>query len=32
MKEFPEDAFDSFGLVIFDECHHQGAEFFQSII
>ena len=30
MKEYPEDTFDSFGLVIFDECHHLGAEVFSK--
>ena len=29
MKEYPEDTFNSFGLAIFDECHHLGAEVFQ---
>ena len=29
MKEYPEDTFSSFGLAIFDECHHLGAEVFQ---
>jgi len=28
MKEYDEDTFDSFGLAIFDECHHLGAEVF----
>ena len=28
MKEYPEGTFDSFGLAIFDECHHLGAEVF----
>ena len=28
MKEYPEDTFESFGLAIFDECHHLGAEVF----
>lgn len=32
MKEYPEDAFDSFGLVIFDECHHLGAEVFSRAL
>ena len=33
MKEFPEDAFDSFGSVIFDECHHlKVLKFFKSIV
>ncbi len=27
-KEYPEDTFKSFGLAIFDECHHLGAEIF----
>ena len=30
MKEYPEDTFKSFGLVIFDECHHLGAEVFSK--
>ena len=28
MKEYPPGTFDSFGLTIFDECHHLGAEVF----
>ena len=28
MKEYDEGIFDSFGLAIFDECHHLGAEVF----
>ena len=28
MKEFPQNAFESFGLTVFDECHHMGAEVF----
>ena len=31
MKEYPEGTFDSFGLAIFDECHHLGAEKFLNI-
>ena len=32
MKEYNEGIFDSFGLAIFDECHHLGAEvFFKSM-
>jgi len=30
MKEYEDDTFDSFGLVIYDECHHLGAEVFQK--
>ena len=30
MKEYPEDTFESFGMAIFDECHHLGAEVFQK--
>jgi superfamily II DNA or RNA helicase len=30
MKEYPEDTFESFGLAIFDECHHLGAEKFSK--
>jgi superfamily II DNA or RNA helicase len=28
MKEYPDNTFSSFGLAIFDECHHLGAETF----
>ena len=28
MKEYPQNAFESFGLTVFDECHHMGAEVF----
>jgi superfamily II DNA or RNA helicase len=28
MKTYPPGTFDSFGLTIFDECHHLGAEVF----
>ncbi len=27
-KEYPKNTFQSFGLAIFDECHHLGAEIF----
>ncbi len=30
MKEYGEGTFDSFGLAIFDECHHLGAEVFSK--
>ena len=30
MKEYDEGVFDSFGLAIFDECHHLGAEVFSK--
>ena len=30
MKEYHEDTFDSFGLAVFDECHHLGAEVFSK--
>ena len=30
MKEYEEDTFQSFGLAIFDECHHLGAEVFSK--
>ena len=30
MKEYKEGTFDSFGLAIFDECHHLGAEVFSK--
>ena len=28
MKEYEENTFDSFGLAVFDECHHLGAKYF----
>ena len=28
IKDYPKDTFSSFGLSIFDECHHLGAEVF----
>ena len=32
MKEYPKEIFDQFGLAVFDECHHLGAEvFFKSM-
>jgi len=30
MKEYPKDTFSSFGLSIYDECHHLGAEVFHK--
>ena len=32
MKDFEENAFSTFGLVIFDECHHLGAEVFSRAL
>ena len=29
VKEYPQEVFDQFGLAVFDECHHLGAEIFQ---
>jgi superfamily II DNA or RNA helicase len=32
VKDYPPDTFNQFGLAIFDECHHLGAEvFFKSM-
>jgi superfamily II DNA or RNA helicase len=32
VKEYPKEVFDQFGLAVFDECHHLGAEvFFKSM-
>jgi hypothetical protein len=28
MKEYPKDMFDTFGLSVYDECHHMSAEVF----
>ena len=30
MKEYEKDTFSSFGLAVFDECHHLGAEVFHK--
>ena len=30
MKEYDEGTFDTFGLAVFDECRHLGAEVFQN--
>ena len=30
MKEYGDDVFNSFGLAVFDECHHLGAEVFSK--
>ena len=30
MREYPDDTFSGFGLVIYDECHHLGAEVFSK--
>lgn len=32
MKEYPADAFDAFGLLIVDECHHTSAEVFSRAL
>ena len=32
MKDYEEDVFKDFGLVIFDECHHLGAEVFSKAL
>ena len=32
MKEYEEGIFDCFGMAIFDECHHLGAEVFQKCL
>ena len=32
MKEYPDDTFKGFGLVIYDECHHLGAEVFSKAL
>ena len=32
MREYPEDTFNSFGFIIFDECHHLGAEVFSRAL
>ena len=32
MIEYPEDTFKGFGFVIYDECHHLGAEVFSRAL
>ena len=32
MKEYPESVFKDFGFVIYDECHHLGAETFSRAL
>lgn len=32
MKEYSEDVFNDFGFVIYDECHHLGAETFSRAL
>ena len=32
MKEYPDETFKGFGLVIYDECHHLGAEVFSKAL
>lgn len=32
MKDYPKGTFDSFGMIIFDECHHLGAEVFSKAL
>ena len=32
MKEYDDDVFSSFGFVIYDECHHLGAETFSRAL
>jgi superfamily II DNA or RNA helicase len=31
-RDWPADAFSSFGFAIFDECHHLGAEYFSRAL
>lgn len=32
MKEYPKEVFEEFGFVVFDECHHLGAEVFSKAL
>lgn len=32
MREYPKETFDSFGMTIFDECHHTSAEVFSKCL
>jgi superfamily II DNA or RNA helicase len=31
-KEYPPELWDEFGLCVFDECHHLGAEMFSNVM
>ena len=32
MKDYPKNLFEDFGFVVFDECHHLGAEVFSKAL
>lgn len=32
MKDYPKEIFNDFGFVVFDECHHLGAEVFSKAL
>ena len=32
MKDYPKNIFEEFGFVVFDECHHLGAEVFSKAL
>lgn len=32
LKDYPEGTFDSFGLMVIDECHHLGSEMFSKVL
>ena len=32
LKDYPEGTFDSFGLIVIDECHHLGSEMFSKVL
>lgn len=32
MRDYPEEIFEDFGMVIIDECHHMGAEVFSRAL
>ena len=32
LKDYPQDTFDSFGIMVVDECHHLGSEMFSKVL
>ena len=32
LKDYPNNTFDSFGIMVIDECHHLGSEMFSKVL
>lgn len=32
LKDYPQGTFDSFGIMVIDECHHLGSEMFSKVL